>query len=65
MPLNGTLSPNLIGVDGEPLSRANFVFHDTAGRPWITVTTRSDHLPEAMSGLGPPKRADWYVCIED
>ncbi|MEK9644780.1 MAG: SMP-30/gluconolactonase/LRE family protein [Alphaproteobacteria bacterium] len=62
---DGTLSPHLMEVDGEPLSKANFVFHDTAGRLWITVTTRSDHVPDAMSGLGAPERADGFVCVED
>lgn len=62
---DGTLSPWLMEVDGEKLAKANFVFWDHAGRLWVTITTRSDHVPDAMTALGAPERADGFICVDD
>ena len=62
---DGQLTPFLMEVDGEPLSKANFVFSDEKGRIWVTVTTRSDHVPDAMTALGAPERADGFICVDD
>ena len=61
----GRVEPYLMAVDGEPLAKANFVFNDEQGRVWITVTTRSDPLSKAMTGLGQPECADGFVCLVD
>jgi hypothetical protein len=52
-------------VGGERLAKANFVFNDEQGRVWITVTTRSDPLSKAMTGLGQPECNDGFVCLID
>src|SRR5262249_18436971 len=44
---------------------ANFVFNDEQGRVWITVTTRSDPLSKAMTGLGQPELRDGFICMVD
>lgn len=62
---DGGLSPWLMEVGGVPLAKANFVFLDAAARIWITVTTRSDHVPDAMTALGAPERADGFICVDD
>lgn len=62
---DGTLKPHLMEVDGEPLSKANFVFTDAMGRMWVTVTTRSHHVPDAMTALGAPERTDGFICVDD
>ena len=62
---DGALSPWLMEVDGEKLSKANFVFLDERGRVWVTVTTRSDHVPDAMTALGAPERADGFIVMDD
>jgi sugar lactone lactonase YvrE len=61
----GRVEPFLMTVEGEPLAKANFVFNDEQGRVWITVTTRSDPLSKAMTGLGQPECADGFVCMVD
>ncbi len=61
----GRVEPFVMTVDGEPLAKANFVFNDDRGRVWITVTTRSDPLSKAMTGLGAPECADGFVCMAD
>ena len=61
----GQVEPYLMTADGVPLAKANFVFNDDRGRVWITVTTRSDPLSKAMTGLGAPECADGFVCMVD
>jgi sugar lactone lactonase YvrE len=61
----GKVEPYLLEVDGERLAKANFVCNDEQGRVWITVTTRSDPLSKAMTGLGQPECADGFVCMVD
>jgi sugar lactone lactonase YvrE len=61
----GRVEPYLMEVDGERLAKANFVFNDEHGRVWITVTTRSDPLSKAMTGLGQPELKDGFVCMVD
>jgi sugar lactone lactonase YvrE len=61
----GQVEPYLMSVDGEKLAKANFVFNDEQGRVWITVTTRSDPLSKAMTGLGQPELRDGFVCMVD
>ena len=61
----GAVEPYLLEADGERLAKANFVFNDEQGRVWITVTTRSDPLSKAMTGLGQPECADGFVCMVD
>ncbi len=61
----GQVQPYLMKVGGEKLAKANFVFNDEQGRIWITVTTRSDPLSKAMTGLGQPELKDGFVCMVD
>jgi sugar lactone lactonase YvrE len=61
----GQVEPYLMEADGERLAKANFVFNDDKGRVWITVTTRSDPLSKAMTGLGQPELKDGFVCMVD
>jgi sugar lactone lactonase YvrE len=61
----GKVEPYLMECDGERLAKANFVFNDEQGRVWITVTTRSDPLSKAMTGLGQPELRDGFVCMAD
>ena len=61
----GAVEPYLMEADGERLAKANFVFNDDQGRVWITVTTRSDPLSKAMTGLGQPECADGFICMVD
>jgi sugar lactone lactonase YvrE len=61
----GRVEPYLLTVDGVALAKANFVLNDEQGRVWITVTTRSDPLSKAMTGLGQPECADGFVCLVD
>ena len=61
----GQVEPYLMTADGEKLAKANFVFNDEQGRVWITVTTRSDPLSKAMTGLGQPELRDGFVCMVD
>jgi sugar lactone lactonase YvrE len=61
----GRVEPYLMEADGERLTKANFVFNDEQGRVWITVTTRSDPLSNAMTGLGQPELKDGFVCMVD
>jgi sugar lactone lactonase YvrE len=61
----GQVEPYLMEVGGERLAKANFVFNDEQGRVWITVTTRSDPLSKAMTGLGQPELRDGFVCMVD
>jgi sugar lactone lactonase YvrE len=61
----GAVEPFLMAADGVPLAKANFVFNDEQGRVWITVTTRSDPLSKAMTGLGRPECNDGFVCLVD
>ena len=61
----GQVEPYLMEADGERLAKANFVFNDEQGRVWITVTTRSDPLSKAMTGLGQPELRDGFVCLVD
>jgi sugar lactone lactonase YvrE len=61
----GKVEPYLMEVEGEKLAKANFVFNDEQGRVWITVTTRSDPLSKAMTGLGQPELRDGFVCMVD
>ena len=61
----GRVEPYLMEADGERLAKANFVFNDEQGRVWITVTTRSDPLSKAMTGLGRPELKDGFVCMVD
>jgi sugar lactone lactonase YvrE len=61
----GRVEPYLMEVEGERLAKANFVFNDDQGRVWITVTTRSDPLSKAMTGLGQPELRDGFVCLVD
>lgn len=63
--IDGTVEPFLLTADGVALAKANFVFNDETGRVWITVTTRSDPLSKAMTGLGAPECADGFVCLVD
>jgi sugar lactone lactonase YvrE len=62
---DGQVEPYLMEADGERLAKANFVFNDEQGRVWITVTTRSDPLSKAMTGLGQPELRDGFVCLVD
>ena len=62
---DGQVQPYLMKVGGEKLAKANFVFNDEQGRIWITVTTRSDPLSKAMTGLGQPELKDGFVCMVD
>ena len=61
----GRVEPYLMAADGERLAKANFVFNDTQGRVWITVTTRSEPLSKAMTGLGQPELKDGFICMVD
>lgn len=61
----GQVEPYQMEVGGEKLAKANFVFNDEHGRVWITVTTRSDPLSKAMTGLGQPELNDGFVCMVD
>jgi sugar lactone lactonase YvrE len=61
----GRVEPYLMEVEGERLAKANFVFNDEQGRVWITVTTRSDPLSKAMTGLGRPELKDGFICMVD
>jgi sugar lactone lactonase YvrE len=61
----GRVEPYVMEADGEPLAKANFVFNDEQGRVWITVTTRSDPLSKAMTGLGQPELRDGFLCLVD
>lgn len=62
---DGAYAPFLMEVDGEPLSKANFVFTDEADRIWVTMTTRSVPMSRAMTGLGKPDQADGFICVID
>jgi sugar lactone lactonase YvrE len=62
---DGRVEPYLMEADGERLAKANFVFNDEQGRVWITVTTRSDPLSKAMTGLGQPELKDGFICMVD
>ncbi len=61
----GRVEPYLMEADGERLAKANFVFNDEQGRVWVTVTTRSDPLSKAMTGLGQRECRDGFVCLRD
>jgi sugar lactone lactonase YvrE len=61
----GKVELYLTTVDGVALAKANFVFNDDRGRVWITVTTRSDPLSKALTGLGQPELKDGFVCMVD
>jgi sugar lactone lactonase YvrE len=61
----GKVEPYLMECDGERLAKANFAFNDEQGRVWITVTTRSDPLSKAMTGLGQPELRDGFICMVD
>ena len=61
----GRVEPYVMEAEGERLAKANFVFNDEAGRVWITVTTRSDPLSKAMTGLNQPELNDGFICLAD
>ncbi len=57
---NGQVTPWLLEVDGQALPPTNFVLPDTAGRTWVTVSTRK--VPRA---LGYRRSCDdgFVVCV--
>src|SRR5579862_4117301 len=48
-------------IDGMPLGKVNFVLRDRRDRLWITVSTRTDPWPEALSS----RLADGYIVLID
>jgi sugar lactone lactonase YvrE len=58
---DGTVTPFLLEVDGQPLHATNYVLLDDAGRTWITVMTR--HVPRQRSRF--PGCADGYIVLVD
>ncbi|MEO5700324.1 MAG: SMP-30/gluconolactonase/LRE family protein, partial [Casimicrobiaceae bacterium] len=57
----GRVMTFLDAVDGTPLPPTNFVAEDTAGRVWITVSTR--HVPRVRASR--PDVADGFVVVVD
>ncbi|KNZ32584.1 MAG: hypothetical protein AD742_10885 [Methylibium sp. NZG] len=58
---DGSVTPWLLAVDGEALPPTNFVVQDSAGRTWVTVSTR--HQPRALAYR--PDVADGFiVCVD-
>jgi sugar lactone lactonase YvrE len=58
---DGTASPFLLEVNGDPIPPTNFVGVDAKGRVWITVSTR--HEPRDLAYRGDV--ADGYVILID
>ena len=58
---DGRVAPWLLEVDGQALPPTNFVLPDTAGRTWVTVSTRK--VPRA---LGYRRSCDdgFVVCVQ-
>ncbi len=58
---DGTATPFLLEVDGEPVPPTNFVGVDAKGRVWITVSTR--HEPRDLAYRGDV--TDGYIILVD
>src|SRR5262249_14895922 len=58
---DGQVRPYLEEVDGVTLPPTNFVFEDSLGRTWITVSTR--HAPRASAYRG--DIADGFIVVVD
>lgn len=58
---DGTLRPFLLEVDGLPLPPTNYAHTDTAGRTWITVSTRL--VPRARGYRA--DHADGFIVLVD
>ena len=58
---NGAVEPVLTEIDGTPLPPTNYVHLDTAGRLWVTVSTR--HTPRAQAYRA--NVADGFVALSD
>ena len=58
---DGTITPFVVAVDGEPLPPTNYVAVDAQGRVWITVSTR--HRPRSLAYR--PAVADGFVVVVD
>jgi sugar lactone lactonase YvrE len=48
-------------IDGLPLGKVNFVLRDSRDRLWITISTRIDPWPQALSN----RPADGYIVLID
>jgi sugar lactone lactonase YvrE len=59
--VDGRLRPFLVELDGARLPPANFVTIDTAGRAWISVSTR--HVPRQRAWRG--DIADGFIVLVD
>lgn len=59
--VDGTLTPSLIEVDGQPLPATNFVHADAQGRIWATVSSRAQPRTLARSR----NRADGFIVMMD
>jgi sugar lactone lactonase YvrE len=57
----GSVRPVLFEVDGIELPPSNFVFEDSMGRIWVTVSTR--HRPRALAYRG--DIADGFIALKD
>lgn len=57
----GTVTPWLVEVDGEPLPPTNFVTTDSHGRTWVSVSTRQQPRQRAWR----PDLADGFVVLAD
>jgi sugar lactone lactonase YvrE len=58
---DGVVQPILVEVDGVDLPPTNFVMEDSAGRIWVTVSTR--HRPRALAYRGDV--ADGFIVLKD
>ncbi len=56
---DGTLTPRLLEIDGEPLPPTNFVGIDKAGRIWVTVSTWQIPREKMMF----KNRGDGFVAV--
>jgi sugar lactone lactonase YvrE len=48
-------------IDGKPLGKVNFVLRDSKDRLWITVSTRINPWPDAITN----RQADGYIALID
>ncbi|WP_170135041.1 SMP-30/gluconolactonase/LRE family protein [Acuticoccus kandeliae] len=58
---DGTLTPRLLEIDGQPLPPTNFVGIDTKGRIWVTVSTWQVPREKMMY----KNRGDGFIIVMD
>jgi gluconolactonase len=52
---------SLDNIDGEPISKVNFVLRDTRNRIWLTISTCIKNWMKAMS----PNVSEGYIALVD